>query len=78
MGRGNGCKSLRNIDIFGYKVGFKYQGEKEDRKSIFGGLFTIIALGIILSFGLSKLKKVNSTNEKDSKILEYSLTVDEL
>ena len=24
MGRGNGCKSLRNIDIFGYKVGFKY------------------------------------------------------
>ena len=80
MGRGvkNGCKTLKNIDIFGYEVNLKWQGEKSTRKSILGGLFSIIALAIVLSNGLSKFRKVNSTNENDAKIYEYDMTIDEI
>ena len=67
------CKGIREIDMFGYQVQLKYKGDESMRKSMIGGFFTVLALGIVLSSLFTKLNKVNSTNLEEAKISEYDI-----
>ena len=69
------CNIFKKFDIFGYEVSFKYNDTSTKRNSILGGIISIIALTIIMSNGLGKLKKVNSINENDTKISQFDLMV---
>lgn len=62
--------------MFGYQVSFKYKGGENMRKSMLGGLFTIIAIGIVLESFVMKLLMVNSMRENDATIQQYDVLVD--
>ena len=68
-------KTIRNVDIFGYQVQFKYKGDQSQRQSMLGGIFSILAMYLILTHGLNGLSKVNSHDEKDSRMLQYDITL---
>ena len=70
------CKPLRDVDIFGYQVQFKYKKNQNMRQSILGGFLTIMAILIIVESFAMKLQKVNSIKETDSNIHQYDVMVE--
>jgi len=69
------CKILKGFDMFGYQIQFKYEGNDNVKKSIYGGFFTILAMSFIIAVAVMKLGKVNSQYENDALVREYDVTL---